>query len=85
MNGWHGALPGKMADINACLARVQFDRMVDFSCRRRRIAEIYNARLRNVPGLKLMELRPEHSFYRYVVRTEKPSEEMSQEPLPPGD
>jgi perosamine synthetase len=75
-NGWHGALPGRMADLNASLAKVQLERMIEFSNRRRAIAEIYDARLRGSPGLKLMELRPEHTFYRYIIHTQKPSEEL---------
>ena len=76
-NGWHGALPGRMSNLNASLARVQLDRMEEFCRRRRKIAELYNARLRKVPHLKLMDLTPEHSVYRYIVRTELPSEEIS--------
>lgn len=73
-NGWHGALPGRMADINASLANVQLNRMAEFCRRRREIAGIYNSRLRALAGLKLAELTPDHSFYRYIVRTEVLSE-----------
>jgi dTDP-4-amino-4,6-dideoxygalactose transaminase len=73
-NGWLGALPGRMADLNASIAKVQLDRMAEFFKRRREIAEIYNAQLPDVPGLKLMKLTSEHSFYRYIVRTDRTSE-----------
>lgn len=72
-NGWHGAVPGRMSDLNASLANVQFDRMSEFSCRRREIAKSYDAQLRDVPGITLMEPIPEHSYYRYIIRTDKPS------------
>ena len=78
-NGWYGALPGRMADINAVLAKVQLNRMSEFCRRRREIAEIYNLLLRDVSGLKPVELTPDHSFYRYIVRTEGLSEEICRE------
>lgn len=75
-NGWHGALPGRMPDLNASLASVQWDRMPEFFNRRREIAELYKERLSAVAGLKLPNITPGHSFYRYIVRTERPSEEI---------
>ena len=73
-HGWHGALPGRMADLNASVAKVQLDRMPEFTRHRRRIAEIYETQLRGLHDLRLMELTPEKSFYRYIIRTEKPSD-----------
>jgi perosamine synthetase len=77
-NGWHGALPGKMADINASLANVQLNRMEEFWRRRREIAETYNSILHGLEGLKVTELTHDHSFYRYIVRTDEPSEGICQ-------
>jgi perosamine synthetase len=77
-NGWHGALPGRMADINASLAGIQLERMAEFRRRRREIAEIYDSLLRDLVDLKLTELTPDHSFYRYIVQTEVPSEGICQ-------
>jgi len=76
-NGWSGALPGRMADLNASLALAQLDRMGEIAFRRREIAGRYNERLQDVPGLKLPTLTPEHSVYRYIVRTETPSKGIS--------
>ena len=75
-NGWHGAIPGRIPDLNASLAIVQWDRMEELFNRRREIAGLYKERLSRVAGLKLPNITPGHSFYRYIVRTERPSEEL---------
>ena len=78
-NGWHGALPGRMADLNASLAGVQIRRMPEFFRRRREIAEIYNSLLHETSDLRVPAFTPDHSFYRYIVRTKTPSEGICRE------
>ena len=75
---WNGvippALPGRLADINAALAMIQWEQLQTFAFRRRAIAARYMDRLRQCRGLQLPEMSEGHSFYRYIVRTDVASE-----------
>ena len=77
--GWRGALPGRMPDLNASLAKIQLNRIEEFARRRREIARCYNSRLCDVPGLKLPIVTPENSAYRYIARTKSRSEGVSEQ------
>ena len=66
-------LPGKLADLNAALALSQLEKLSEFSSRRRAIAEQYNSGLDCLSDLRLPQLSPGHSFYRYIIRTEFPA------------
>ncbi len=73
---WRGPppphLPGRLADLNAAVARVQLARLDEFHRRRRELAAVYGEALRGGPW-RTPELRPEHGFYRYVLLTEAPA------------
>jgi dTDP-4-amino-4,6-dideoxygalactose transaminase len=72
-HGIPAAMPGRLADLNAAVALVQWEQFPTFAARRRAIAEIYQTALDNIPGLKLPRLCPERSFYRYIVQTSAPA------------
>ena len=57
----------KLTDLAAALGRVQLRRLPEFVTRRREIAAIYDAALRDTP-LRIPLESAEHVYYRYVVR-----------------
>src|SRR6516225_4743374 len=67
------SLPGRLADLNAAVALVQWGRLPEFTERRMAIAGIYQRGLGGLPMLSLPALRGEHGFYRYIVRTKDPA------------
>ena len=66
-------IPGKLADLNAALALSQLEQLSEFTSRRQTIAEKYNSGLDCLSDLRLPQLLPGHSFYRYIIRTQFPS------------
>jgi dTDP-4-amino-4,6-dideoxygalactose transaminase len=72
-NGQPVALPGRLSDLNAAMALVQFDRLEEFAARRRTIATLYSAALAKLPHFQIPPSSEGHSYYRYVVRTTAPS------------
>lgn len=76
-NGRATGVPGYLSDINAAIALTQFEDMPCFMERRIEIAEIYNNRLSGISGLVLPTEIRGHSYYRYIMRTQKPSEKVA--------
>ena len=69
LNGYPGGLPGRLSDLNACLAGAQMDALADFSSRRRWIAAAYDEGLRGIDELQVPKSVAGHSYFRYIVRT----------------
>ena len=67
------ALPGRLGDLNAAVALVQLDRLDEFAARRREIAAQYDSALAKLPHWKAASSCADHSYYRYIVRTNSPS------------
>jgi dTDP-4-amino-4,6-dideoxygalactose transaminase len=78
-HGFPGAWPGRMADLNASVALVQWNRLPTFHARRHEIARVYERGLRDVSGLCLPRIRPGHGLYRYIIGTSKPALAFAQE------
>ncbi|MDR3400908.1 MAG: DegT/DnrJ/EryC1/StrS aminotransferase family protein [Chthoniobacter sp.] len=70
---WSGevpaALPGRLADLNAAVAKVQFERLSEFASRRRVIAGLYDEVLTRAPQVEVAPACSGHSYYRYIVKT----------------
>jgi aminotransferase len=76
-HGMPAALPGRLADLNAALANAQLDRLDEFLRRRLAIASVYNSALKGIAGLQLPEGFVGHSYYRYLCRTDAPSQQVA--------
>lgn len=61
--------PGRMADLNAAVALVQWQRLAELAARRRALAEGYRLALADCPSVQLPAAASDHAFYRFVVRT----------------
>ena len=64
------ALPGRLSDLNASVALVQWRRLAEFTQHRKQIAGIYDNGLKKILSLKLPRLSEGHGFYRYIVYTQ---------------
>ncbi len=71
------ALPGRLCDLNAAVALVQLDRLDEFAARRRELAAQYDSALAKLPHLTTAPSSLGHSYYRYIVRTNSPSTQLS--------
>lgn len=65
-----GGLNYRLSDINAALARSQLSRLGSILERRRRIAEGYDERLRELP-VELPPRAPDMSWFCYVIRVQR--------------
>lgn len=64
------ALPGRLSDLNAAVALVQWRRLGEFTARRKLIAESYDKGLAKIASLKVPRLSDGHGFYRYIIYTQ---------------
>ena len=75
-NGFPGTQPGRLSDVHASLGLAQLDRLAEFAVKRKAIARRYNKAFSNLLGLRVPMGIPEHSFYRYILKTAGPAEKL---------
>lgn len=68
-----------LPDLNAAVALAQFRRMEHFRKKRLAIAALFRASFSDIPLFHLPEVGPEHSFYRYILRTRRHSDVIAKE------
>lgn len=70
---------GHLADINAAMALVQIKRLEDFLAHRRYIAQIYTEQLEISPAIASLpspQSNIGHSYYRYIIKTAIPTDDI---------
>jgi dTDP-4-amino-4,6-dideoxygalactose transaminase len=66
--GWNSRLD----ELQAAVLRVKLKRLDEFNAARRRVAELYQARLRKLPlGLPIEDTRGKHVYHQFTIRSEK--------------
>jgi dTDP-4-amino-4,6-dideoxygalactose transaminase len=76
-NAHPAAFPGRLSDLNAAIALAQYGKLPVFLQRRKAIADSYIARLSGIKDFYLPENVDGHSYYRYIIRTRWPSEQLA--------
>jgi dTDP-4-amino-4,6-dideoxygalactose transaminase len=66
--GWNSRLD----ELQAAILRVKLRHLADWTAKRKEHAQLYNALLRDVPGILLPRVPPgrEHVYYLYTIRVE---------------
>ncbi|RFC47012.1 MAG: perosamine synthetase [Verrucomicrobia bacterium] len=72
-HGFTPALPGRLADLNAAIALKQLARLESFRMQREEIAKRYDEAFAGIRECQLPARMAGHSFYRYILKTEKPA------------
>ena len=66
--GWNSRLD----EVQAAVLRVKLKRLDEFNAARRRVAELYRARLRKAPlGLPIEDTRGKHVYHQFTIRSDK--------------
>jgi dTDP-4-amino-4,6-dideoxygalactose transaminase len=66
--GWNSRLD----ELQAAVLRVKLKRLDEFNAARRRVAQRYQARLRQAPlGLPIEDTRGKHVYHQFTIRSEK--------------